>query len=276
MSDTTQTDSSLPTGQDGAAGDPPASSGEDKGATQASEGSVLGGDTKTGGDQGQSGEENKTTPTSSDVEIEVKLPEGITADKEMMDGYVAAAKKAGLTSETASELAAWYFGQQQTAEEANVKAWEKQGETWKEEVTAHKEFGGEKLSATVANAQKAILKYGGDGALQGIGARTAGDRLLGSARSGGSFPRQRNRVDRSGRCRLLLQGRRQCLRARLRLSDAELSHRPVSPMGGMGKRTLACTDRANPRPTFCGAACPCFSQTRCLHGQGSLVGVVLE
>jgi len=167
MTDTTQTTvASAPTGQAGAAGTPPAATGDAGGTatqTAASTGSVLGGGAEAkpdGSDQGQSATENKTTPEAG-AEIEVKLPDGTKIDDTMLAAFKSVAKDVKLDSEGASKLASWYIQQQSEIEKAQVSSWEKQSGDWEGELKTDKEFGGQKFSESVAAAQKAVLKFGG-------------------------------------------------------------------------------------------------------------------
>jgi hypothetical protein len=168
MTDTTQTTTSAPTGQAGAAGAvPPASTGVASNATVAPATSVLGGagipaDKKPEGEgQGQQGGENKTTPVQPEVAIEVKLPEGKTVDQAVLDAYMPVFKDAKLTSEQASLIATKYTEITEAAEKSQYESWEKQGSTWYSELKADKDFGGAKFTKTVADAQKAVLAHGG-------------------------------------------------------------------------------------------------------------------
>lgn len=119
-------------------------------------------ETKPDAEQGKQTGESKDTSTGAASELEIKLPEGITADAAVLKEFQAIAKKVGLDSEKASELAAWELKRQQTALAAQVSTWEKQGETWEKQLSEDPDIGGPKLTETVAAAKKALRKYGGE------------------------------------------------------------------------------------------------------------------
>lgn len=181
MSDTQQT-TSTSTGQGTSAGtqtDAKSGAGQQGGsATKAQQtasgtGSVLGdgqgteGDkgaqkNATGGEQGQtSGEPNKGA--ASGAELEVKLPEGVEVDAKMLEGFKGVAKEVGLDSEKASKLATWYAQQTAATEKAQVEAHAKQGETWLAQLKSDPDFGGANFESSVADAKRAMARFGGDG-----------------------------------------------------------------------------------------------------------------
>jgi hypothetical protein len=114
----------------------------------------------TGEGQGQAGKGNETTPAAA-AEIEVKLPDGVVIDKAVVDAFMPTFKEVGLNSEQASKLAAKYAEVLAASTKVQVDSWEKQSTYWEAEIKANKDFGGPKFSASVANAQKAVLKFGG-------------------------------------------------------------------------------------------------------------------
>lgn len=119
-------------------------------------------ETKPDGEQGKQTGEGKPNATGAASELEIKLPDGITADPAVLKEFQSIAKKVGLDSEKASELAAWELKRQQTVAAAQVSAWEKQGQTWEKQLAEDPDLGGPKLNETVLAAKKALRKYGGE------------------------------------------------------------------------------------------------------------------
>ncbi|MDW5502458.1 hypothetical protein R6Y99_21915 [Pseudomonas lundensis] len=87
---------------------------------------------------------------------ELAAPEGQELDANALAVFEPIAKELGLTQEQAQKLVDIYPQiQQQQAE-----AWSKQGEEWREQVKSDKEIGGDKYTANVGNAQKALDQFG--------------------------------------------------------------------------------------------------------------------
>ncbi|MEG7366316.1 peptidase [Serratia marcescens] len=87
---------------------------------------------------------------------EFAAPEGQELDANALAVFEPIAKELGLTQEQAQKLVDIYPQiQQQQAE-----AWSKQGEEWREQVKSDKEIGGDKYTANVGNAQKALDQFG--------------------------------------------------------------------------------------------------------------------
>nr|WP_308530021.1 peptidase [uncultured Serratia sp.]DAM25245.1 MAG TPA: stabilization protein [Caudoviricetes sp.] len=87
---------------------------------------------------------------------EFVAPEGQELDANALSVFEPIAKELGLTQEQAQKLVDIYPQiQQQQAE-----AWSKQGEEWREQVKSDKEIGGDKYTANVGNAQKALDQFG--------------------------------------------------------------------------------------------------------------------
>jgi hypothetical protein len=93
-----------------------------------------------------------TTPAN----IEVKLPEGVEADPDLMS----ALKKSGLKSEAAQGLVDAFMASQTKAQESARVAWEARKTEWVNAVKKDEELGGAKFSETVTVANRALAKYG--------------------------------------------------------------------------------------------------------------------
>jgi hypothetical protein len=100
---------------------------------------------------------NEPVPT----ELKVTLPEGMKLDESILKGLTDEAAKLKLSSEQASGLGAFLAAEQKRSEEADVAEWSKRSAEWAASVKADKDFGGANFDATVADAQKAIIQFGG-------------------------------------------------------------------------------------------------------------------
>jgi hypothetical protein len=97
-----------------------------------------------------------TTP----ADIEVKLPEGVEADPDLMSALKSVAKEAGLKGEYAQKLADAYVAAQSKAQESARVAWEARKTEWVDTVKKDAELGGAKFAETVTVANRALAKYG--------------------------------------------------------------------------------------------------------------------
>lgn len=99
----------------------------------------------------------KGEKAADDAPIEVKLPEGVTLDKALLEKAMPVFKELKLNSEGATKLATLLV-EHQKGEQAQ---WDAQHETWGKELAADGEFGGKNLDVSTAAAQKAVLEFGG-------------------------------------------------------------------------------------------------------------------
>jgi len=107
------------------------------------------------------GTTEETKPTT-DVEVkpegapeayDLKVPEGMTLDSEMLDKYTPVFKELGLTNEAAQRLADIQIQAQQEALVA-------QHTNWVQSVKSDPEIGGKNMDAAVKNAQSALARFG--------------------------------------------------------------------------------------------------------------------
>lgn len=101
------------------------------------------------------------TPPGDAGELVITLPDGVQADKGLLDWFLPVAKEAGLDSEKASKLASGYAQHIESKNEALKKEWAAQGDAWVKELRDDPDFGGQKFEANVALAQQAFRQYGG-------------------------------------------------------------------------------------------------------------------
>lgn len=97
-------------------------------------------------------------PEASDVEV--KLPEGMPADENLVGALKAVAKEYGLKSEGAQKLVDAYAKAQQTAHERDRETWAQQVKGWETELKSDKEFGGAQFEANQLAARKAVERFG--------------------------------------------------------------------------------------------------------------------
>lgn len=118
----------------------------------------TGDEAKKEDEQSAGGESKDGKPAAG--ELEIKLPEGVEVDAAALDAFKGIAKELGLTSESASKLVAWNAAQRAEAAKADTVAASTRSQVWLDEVSKDSEFGGEKLKASMADAQKAMRRFG--------------------------------------------------------------------------------------------------------------------
>lgn len=88
--------------------------------------------------------------------LELKLPEGFAADEAVLGKFKAAAAELGLKSEGAQKLFDLYAGTVQQQQQAL----EQQQQGWKDAAAKDKEIGGAASEKSLAEARKALTKFG--------------------------------------------------------------------------------------------------------------------
>lgn len=124
------------------------------------------GNASDGKETGGAGDEGK--PKDPPKPIEIKVPEGVQANKAMLDGFSKLAAEKGINQEQAQSLFDFYVAQQKAAEEQGQKDFEKQiaeehaarVSKWEAEFKANKEYGGANLEATTAAQTAAMKRFG--------------------------------------------------------------------------------------------------------------------
>lgn len=166
MADTVAAPTSTTTTTPAATGDAGAGTADaGKGTTQTppagEKTTALTAEAKTTGDQkDQAAGEGKTPSDTAPAAIEIKVPEGVTAEPGLLDGFKGVAKDLGLKSEDAQKLADWYFKESQAANQKSQAAQEQRVVTWAEEAKADKDIGGPNWDANLKTAQSAIRQFG--------------------------------------------------------------------------------------------------------------------
>jgi hypothetical protein len=137
---------------------PAAGATKDGAGSAAGDGAAKTGDQKGDGKTGDGAAPAKATEGQSAAEFKITLPDGVKVDGTRLESFTKFAKDNGLSSEQASKAVAEYAKMQ--ADDA--KAWEAQDAKWHESLKGDKTFGGSNYDASVAAAQKAVVKFGGE------------------------------------------------------------------------------------------------------------------
>jgi hypothetical protein len=88
------------------------------------------------------------------------LPEGVTVDAKLLEGFQGIVQKAGLAGEHAQAIVDLFAGSQRAAEEATRVALEQQHQAWIDGIRADPELGGQNMQGSVVAAKKALATYG--------------------------------------------------------------------------------------------------------------------
>ncbi|WP_320745675.1 peptidase [Enterobacter cloacae] len=86
--------------------------------------------------------------------------EGVELDTEALKDFEPVARELNLTNEQAQKLVDAYPKILAGVQQRQVEAWQKQTEGWAETVKADKEIGGDKLTANLSAAQRALDQFG--------------------------------------------------------------------------------------------------------------------
>ena len=122
-------------------------------------------DTDDKGDEDTGDDDTAVVP---DEYEEFDLPEGVSVDKEMLDGFMADAKEIGLTQEAAQKLVNRYVGGMQALGAQQDALRQKQANDWREAIEADDELGGTDMEQKLAVANQAITQFGNNEMLQAL------------------------------------------------------------------------------------------------------------
>lgn len=86
--------------------------------------------------------------------------EGVELDTEVLKDFEPVARELNLTNEQAQKLVDAYPKILAGVQQRQAEAWQKQTEGWAETVKADKEIGGDKLTANLSAAQRALDQFG--------------------------------------------------------------------------------------------------------------------
>lgn len=91
---------------------------------------------------------------------EFKAGEGVELDTAALEQFEPIARELNLTNEQAQKLVDAYPKILAGVQQRQAEAWQKQTEGWAETVKADKEIGGDKLTANLSAAQRALDQFG--------------------------------------------------------------------------------------------------------------------
>lgn len=142
----------------GAAGTGQAAGAAGTAATGAAAGAAASGSTTTTG-QGNGTAGGAQAQSTTPPEIKVTVPEGVTVDQALLDGF-SAFLKGPVTQETAQKMVDQFVAQMAKGE-ANARArLAEQIVTWGEEAKADKDIGGANFQANLDLSKKTMARFG--------------------------------------------------------------------------------------------------------------------
>ncbi|HHG1728943.1 TPA: peptidase [Enterobacter cloacae] len=105
-------------------------------------------------------DEKEQKPEGAPEKYELKAGEGVELDTEALKDFEPVARELNLTNEQAQKLVDAYPKILAGVQQRQAEAWQKQTEGWAETVKADKEIGGDKLTANLSAAQRALDQFG--------------------------------------------------------------------------------------------------------------------
>lgn len=105
-------------------------------------------------------EDKEQKPEGAPEKYEFKAGEGVELDTEALKDFEPVARDLNLTNEQAQKLVDAYPKILAGVQQRQAEAWQKQTEGWAETVKADKEIGGDKLTANLSAAQRALEQFG--------------------------------------------------------------------------------------------------------------------
>jgi hypothetical protein len=108
-----------------------------------------------------------TTPPGADG-AQLKVPEGLQVDEKTLTGFKDLAQGLGLKGEGAQKLLDLHASELKRAQEAAGEAKKAQYQQWLDEAKADPEIGGAKWDASLATAQRALVRFGGEKLLKAL------------------------------------------------------------------------------------------------------------
>ncbi|EPQ9958205.1 peptidase [Enterobacter hormaechei] len=105
-------------------------------------------------------DEKEQKPEGAPEKYEFKAGEGVELDTEALKDFEPVARELNLTNEQAQKLVDAYPKILAGVQQRQAEAWQKQTEGWAETVKADKEIGGDKLTANLSAAQRALEQFG--------------------------------------------------------------------------------------------------------------------
>lgn len=105
-------------------------------------------------------DDKEQKPEGAPEKYEFTAGEGVELDAEALKDFEPVARDLNLTNEQAQKLVDAYPKILAGVQQRQAEAWQKQTEGWAETVKADKEIGGDKLTANLSAAQRALDQFG--------------------------------------------------------------------------------------------------------------------
>ncbi|HHY2959557.1 peptidase [Enterobacter hormaechei] len=105
-------------------------------------------------------DDKEKKPEGAPEKYEFTAGEGVELDTEALKDFEPVARDLNLTNEQAQKLVDAYPKILAGVQQRQAEAWQKQTEGWAETVKADKEIGGDKLTANLSAAQRALEQFG--------------------------------------------------------------------------------------------------------------------
>lgn len=106
--------------------------------------------------EGEQGDKNKTPDLKAPEKYEFTAPEGAELDSKAVEIFEPVARELDLSNEQAQKLAGLWPQLQEQMQQRQAESWGQQVEKWAADTKTDKEIGGDKLTAAVGHAQKAL------------------------------------------------------------------------------------------------------------------------
>ncbi|HBR0921556.1 TPA: peptidase [Klebsiella quasipneumoniae subsp. quasipneumoniae] len=105
-------------------------------------------------------EKDEQKPEGAPEKYEFQAGEGVELDAEALKDFEPVARELNLTNEQAQKLVDAYPKILAGVQQRQTEAWQVQTEQWAADVKADKEVGGDKLTANLSAAQRALDQFG--------------------------------------------------------------------------------------------------------------------
>lgn len=105
-------------------------------------------------------EKDEQKPEGAPEKYEFQAGEGVELDAEALKDFEPVARELNLTNEQAQKLVDAYPKILSGVQQRQTEAWQAQTEQWAADVKADKEVGGDKLTANLSAAQRALDQFG--------------------------------------------------------------------------------------------------------------------
>lgn len=150
---------SEPEAPSGASSTPASEPAQQEGEKPADEGAEQSGKAdKQDGEKQEEKDEQK--PKGAPEKYEFQAGEGVELDSEALKDFEPVARELNLTNEQAQKLVDAYPKILAGVQQRQTEAWQAQTEQWAADVKADKEVGGDKLTANLSAAQRALDQFG--------------------------------------------------------------------------------------------------------------------